>query len=91
MLRCKRNGRGRQGNHGLRYTKEDVENGLGHKGTVVGGFYDAHHIRQLNDGGKNAWWNMTPVGAGNHQGGIHKTGGALSSLRDFFSGLFGGK
>jgi hypothetical protein len=34
---------------------------------------------------------MTPVGAGNHQGGVHKTGGALSSLRDFFSGLFGGK
>ncbi|MBW9063983.1 hypothetical protein JNB71_11695 [Rhizobium herbae] len=74
-----------------RYTKEDIENGLGRKGTAVGGFYDAHHIRQLNDGGKNTWWNMTPVGAGNHQGGVHKPGGALSSLRDFLGSLFGGK
>ena len=73
------------------YTNEDIESGLGRRNTRVGAPYEAHHIRQLNDGGKNEWWNMTPVGAGNHQGGVHKTGGALNSLRDFFSGLFGGK
>ncbi|MBD9624013.1 hypothetical protein IB279_13780 [Ensifer sp. ENS06] len=80
----------RTGKSWPRYTSNDIENGLGRKGTVVGGFYDAHHIRQLNDGGTNTWWNMTPVPAGNHQGGVHKPGGALSSLRDFFSGMFGG-
>jgi len=74
-----------------RYSQEDIESGLGRANTRVGIPYDAHHIRSLNDGGKNAWWNVTPVAAGNHQGGVHKSGGALNSLRDFFSGLFGGK
>lgn len=74
-----------------RYSREDIESGLGRANTRVGTPYDAHHIRALSDGGKNAWWNVTPVAAGNHQGGIHKAGGALNSLRDFFSGFFGGK
>lgn len=44
--------------------------------------YDAHHIVELNVGGKNAWWNLTPAKNGvEHQGGIHRAEGVASNLR----------
>lgn len=72
-----------------RYTPEEVQRGLG---TKIGLYHDAHHIRQLADGGKNTWWNITPANSRVHTGstGVHRSGGPLQSLRDFFRSLFGG-
>lgn len=73
------------------YTEEDIRSGRGRIHARIGSPYEAHQIRQLSDGGKNTWWNMTPLSALDHQGGVHRAGSSLNALRDFFSGLFGGK
>jgi hypothetical protein len=71
------------------YTPNDVRNGIGNR---AGAPYEPHHIRQLADGGRNTWWNITPASQQAHRssGGIHRSGGALQSLRSFFRSLFGG-
>jgi hypothetical protein len=72
-----------------RYSSQDVREGIGNR---VGSPYEPHHIRQLADGGGNTWWNITPASQRAHRGteGIHRSGGALQSLRSFFRSLFGG-
>ena len=51
-----------------------------------GNKYDAHHIIELNVGGKNEWWNLTPAKNGiEHQGGIHRSGGVASNLREIIA------
>jgi hypothetical protein len=74
-----------------RYSRQDLREGLGRKGAVVGDRFDAHHIRQLSDGGRNAWWNIHPVASANHTGtnGVHSTNGSLNNVRSFFNRLFG--
>ncbi|MGR9355869.1 RHS repeat-associated core domain-containing protein [Rhizobium leguminosarum] len=69
-----------------RYTTQDIENGLGRSSSRAGDMYDGHHIRQLSDGGKNEWWNLSPLSAKDHQGGIHRSGSFLDKLRDIFRG-----
>ena len=71
-----------------KYSQENQRRGLVPPNRQVGHNYDAHHIRQLNDGGQNKWWNITPQRGGDHQN-THGGGGILGAIRDFFSRLFG--
>jgi RHS repeat-associated protein len=72
-----------------KYSQADIDSGFAQKGTRVGQPYEAHHIRQRADGGKNNWWNITPATRSQH--GQFHNGGFLGSLRSFFRGLAGGK
>jgi 5-methylcytosine-specific restriction endonuclease McrA len=74
-----------------RYSAQDIREGLGGSSGRVGQRFDAHHVRQLSDGGRNSWWNIHPVTSSHHTGGsgIHSAGSAHSNARSFFSRLFG--
>ena len=71
-----------------KYSEEERRRGVIPPNRQVGQNYDAHHIRQLNDGGRNTWWNITPQRRGDHQN-THGGGGILGAIRNFFSRLFG--
>jgi hypothetical protein len=46
-----------------------------------GGPYDAHHVIESSYGGPNEWWNLHPARwPDQHQGGIHRKGGAASEI-----------
>ncbi len=69
-----------------RYTADDIKNGRGSKRSRVGQPFEAHHIRLLNDGGKNAWCNITPLTREYHRGapaGIHRSGGIFRVCANF--------
>ena len=63
---------------------KEWENETGQKWPIdprTGNKYDAHHIIENKYGGKNEWWNITPAKNGSeHQGGIHRSGGAAEEL-----------
>lgn len=47
---------------------------------------DAHHIVELELGGRNEWWNLIPVRSPEqHQGGVHGSGSFLKDLLDMGS------
>ena len=47
----------------------------------VGDPFDAHHIIENSYGGPHEWWNIHPAATpGQHQGGIHRSGGPASEI-----------
>ena len=61
--------------------KWPTETYVNSKGITKTRKYDAHHIIENKVGGKNEWWNITPAKNGSeHQGGIHRKGGAAEIL-----------
>lgn len=57
---------------------------LNEKGKILrkkGNKYDAHHIVELSNSGKNVWWNLHPAKfPDEHQGGIHRKDGLANKL-----------